>query len=199
MSHGFDTTGDCYDHGQEIIKAGFHFVGRYYFSGISHAKTKLAYSEAQHLSKMGINLVAVFENAGDHAGYFDAEQGASDGQEAFTYARTVINQPAGSAVYFAVDYDASELDLRTRIIPYFEEVRKSMGAYLCGVYGSGYICEKLLEMGLVHYTWLAQAEGWEGSDTFTAWNIRQGDSGTEFGLSVDADVVQGPCGWFTVV
>lgn len=199
MSKGFDTISDCTSHGGQINSAGYKFVARYYFSGISHVKTKLTHAEAKHLSDMDISLVAVFENASDHAGYFSLGQGTLDGASAYSYAANTIHQPEGTPIYFTVDYDASEQDLQQRIIPYFKGVRQARGNYFVGVYGSGFVCRRLKELGLVSFTWLAQSTGFSESREYTDWNIKQGNTTTLFGMDVDLDVSNDNAGGFRVV
>lgn len=199
MSKGFDSISDCTSHGVQIKSSGYSFVGRYYFSGISHVKTKLSYKEAKHLSDLGIYLVAVFENASNHKEYFSLVQGTLDGASAFSCAENTIKQPLGTPIYFTVDYDASEQDLTQRIIPYFKGIRQSKGEYLVGVYGSGFICRRLKELGLVHFTWLAQSGGWSESKTYSDWNINQGNTTTLFGMDIDLDQSNNNAGGFKVV
>ncbi len=198
MNKGFDTISDCSSHGGQIKSGGYSFVARYYFSGISRVKTKMSYSESKHLSSMGISLVAVFENAADHASYFSLGQGTLDGASAYSYAAHTIKQPEQTPIYFAVDYDASEQDLQQRIIPYFKGVRQSRGNYFVGVYGSGFICKRLKELGLVSYTWLAQSSGWSESKTYTDYNIKQGATTTFAGMDIDTDISNGDVGGFKV-
>lgn len=199
MSKGFDTTEDLSSRGQQILDSGYAWVGRYYYSGISHSKTKLSRAEALHLSGMGIFLVAVFENAGDHAGYFSAEQGDKDGQNAFWYADNTIRQPLGTPIYFAVDFDASEHDLQSHIIPYFRELWKGIqGDFKIGVYGSGFVCRRLASLGLVSYTWLAQSKGWAESREKRDYNIVQHDTITWHGIEIDPGDSNGNGGGFRV-
>lgn len=196
---GLDTGADLSAHGQQLIDAGIGFCCRYTFSITSHVKTKLSRSEALHLSGMGIFLVNVFQNSADHAGYFSAEQGDKDGHDAFWYADNTIRQPLGTPIYFAVDYDASEHDLQSRIIPYFRELWKGMqGDFKIGVYGSGLVCRRLKELGLVSFTWLSQSTGFRESKTFHDWNLRQLPSGTFHGIDVDFDESNGNGGGFFV-
>lgn len=197
-TRGFDCVSDLTPFGAEIVAAGYSFVARYYFSGISHAKVKLSRAEALHLSSMGIYLVSVFENAGDHAGYFNGLRGDADGRDAFVYARDTIQQPDNTPIYFAVDFDASEADLRSHIIPYFYALRDSPRAHHVGVYGSGFVCRRLKELGLVSFTWLAQPPGWAESD-YQDYNLKQlMPSKTFHGLDIDEDISNGNGGGWRI-
>ena len=205
MTQGFDSPQDCSAKAEAIRAAGFRFVARCYYDIVSHAKTKLTQPEAAALSAAGIYVVAVFENGPDHPGYFSYAKGVSDGTAAFRYAADRIVQPLGSPIYFAVDYDASEADLRGGIADYFQGLADAFtaesngdGTYSIGVYGSGSTCLQLLASGAAAFTWLAQAGGWSGFHAFTAWNLKQGQTQTVLGLSVDLDESQGHGGGFQV-
>lgn len=195
---GFDCAQDCSAHGQQIKDAGYEFVVRYTYSLTHSSKDKLTRAEALHLSSMGIYLVTVFENAGDHAGYFKYSQGSSDGLSAFNYAFVTVKQPEATPVYFAVDYDATEQDLQQRVIPYFQAIRSYRGGYHVGVYGSGFVCRRLKELGLVSFTWLAQPPGWAESD-YQDYNLKQlMPSKTFHGLDIDEDISNGNGGGWQV-
>lgn len=198
MSKGFDCAQDCTPHGQQILDAAYSFVARYTFDLAHSSKTKLTYAEALHLSSMGLYLVNVYQNSNDEAGYFNGSQGNSDGAHAFGYAGITLQQPVGTPIYFAVDYDASLADLNQRIVPYFQALRAHRGEYLVGVYGSGFVCRRLKEMGLVHYTWLAQPPGW-AQPGYQDYNLKQlMPSKTFQGLSIDEDVSKGDGGGWQV-
>lgn len=205
MTQGFDTPSDCTAKAEAIRVAGYRFVGRYYYDIISHVKTRLTQSEAEALSAAGLYVVAVFENGPDHPGYFSHAKGVSDGTAAFRYAADQVGQPLGSPIYFAVDYDASAADLEGAIADYFAGVTEAFAAesnggdaYPLGVYGSGLTCSQVLASGAVAFSWLAQARGWSGYDTFTEWNLRQGPTRSVLGLSVDLNESQGHGGGFQI-
>src|SRR5436309_15758606 len=89
-----------------LAQFGFSFVARYYRSRKSKLN-RLTPEEAQTISGAGLNLVAVFEYAGTKAAYFTAAQGALDVEDALQQA-AVVAQPEGRAIYFAVDYHATQ-------------------------------------------------------------------------------------------
>lgn len=201
MSKGFDCTSDLTPYGQAIKDAGYTYVSRYYYSGVSHAKVKLSRAEALHLSVMGIYLVSVFENNPTSAGYFSLQQGESDGHDAFWYADNTIRQPLDTSIYFTVDYDATLSEIQNYIVPYFRGVRATCAEYERRVYGSGLVCRILSELGLVSGTWLAQSTGWAEYEQYKAsnqWNLLQLWTTTWNGLSIDPLISNGNGGgWLT--
>lgn len=200
MSRGFDCAQDVSAHGQQIKDAEFGFVCRYLCSDHHNPKI-LTRSEALHLSGMGIFLVSVFENAGDHAGYFNFRQGIADANDAAAYAKNVIHQPQISPIYFAVDFDATEQEFNQHIVPYFKGIQVVSGAYPAGDYGSGYVCRRLKELGLVSHTWLAQSPGWAEYHAYrdsNEWSLLQGMAIKFHALDVDPDESQGNGGGWRI-
>ena len=188
--NGFDANRDCGKFVTKISAAGVRFVVRYY----SHSAGKnLSFSEAKALSAAGVDLVSVWESAGDHAGFFTRNQGVDDATTAFNLAQG-IGQPSGSPIYFAVDYDASQTELDAGILPYFRGVADGFaamdhgaGVYTAGVYGSGLVCSVLSGAKLVTHTWLSMSSGFRGSKTYQDWNIKQHLPGDPFGLGFEVD------------
>ena len=169
-----------------LAASGYAFVGRYY-TAASDAWKLLTKSEAQMLSAAGLSIVSLFENGGRA---FSADIGSADANTALGCAASV-GQPAGTPIYFAVDYDATSEDISGDIIPYFRAIQPLLTAkaYAIGVYGSGLVCSSLAGAGLVTYTWLSASTSYSGSDTYTAWTIRQYPTTTVCnGTSVDPDV-----------
>jgi hypothetical protein len=178
-------------------------VIRYY--NTNNPSKNLTQSEAQALSDAGITLGAIWENGfPTSVGYFTYTKGVADAKAAYQYAINTISQPGGSAIYFAVDYDASTSDISGAIAEYFNGIAAGFlqenpyPIYEIGVYGSGNTCQYLSENGKVSYTWLAQSTGWGGYDTFTGWSIKQGPEETLCGLDIDTDETTDDFGGFSL-
>ena len=77
--------------------------------------------EAHDLCEAGFLLVVVWELLAI-PGYFSNLQGQADGQYAYRYANEMIRQPENSAIYFAVDFDATQKQFAEGIAPYFEGI-----------------------------------------------------------------------------
>jgi len=196
VTRGFDTTANCYSHGQQILDAGYTFVARY----LSHSLWKnLTSPEARHLSALGIYIVSVWESAGDHASFFSYSQGAKDARDAAALAEN-IGQHRGGVIYYAVDFDPNEQQL-IGVHNYFRAIHetKVSTGYEVGVYGSGATCKYLSEAGYVSRTWLAQSTGWGGyADWKTKANIVQGPQFSFHGMDCDSDTSNGDAGGWKV-
>ncbi|HWK07688.1 MAG TPA: DUF1906 domain-containing protein [Puia sp.] len=185
MKKGFDASRDLTPFAAGLKAAGYDFAGRYY--NVNNHSKNLTLAEAQALTAAGLRIIVVWENGYPTAtGYFNYQKGVFDGTAAYHYALDQISQPAGSPIYFAVDYDASGPDVNGPIMQYFQGIHDAFNTigtnnaiYPIGVYGSGLTCSALLDGGKVTYTWLAQSMGWGGSRAFTAYNIKQDMQKTE--------------------
>jgi len=185
-------------HLPQIKAAGYMSVGLYYFKS-SKFKRLLTRSVAEAVSKAGLYLISVYENGFPTAkGYFTVANGQADAHVAHTRA-VDAGQPIGSAIYFAVDYDAAPADLPA-ITDYFTEIRRVFqvlgDTHFIGVYGSGLVCRHLSEAGLVSRTWLSQSKGFAGYDDWKIHaNILQGPVASLFGgIDVDLDTTNGNAG-----
>lgn len=160
---GLDTDSICAPFARQIAGDHFDFVVRRYrpdsVSGLSKA-------EATVLVGAGLSLAVVFDGMPRaKPAHYVAAQGTRDAAAALLQAER-IGQPAGSAIYFAVDTDMLLDGVTNRAMPYFTAIRTAMAAapvkYRIGVYGSGLVCETLKNRGLVDLTWLSGATGWIG-------------------------------------
>src|SRR5437016_3207935 len=128
MPNGIDIDSTCQNHVAALHQARVEFVCRYY--SITRSK-RLTVSEAKALSAAGIKLVAIWETNPTSADYFSHDKGLSDGAEACRQAK-MLGQPAGSAIYFAVDYDAADSEIRAQITDYFRGVEDGIQAIGAG-------------------------------------------------------------------
>jgi hypothetical protein len=171
-SKGIDASVELTAHAVSLKSQGIDFVLRYYSN---NARKNLSLGEARALSEAGLQIGVVWESGGVKSEFFNHVQGVADGSAAYLMACKSIGQPLGSAIYFAVDYDASAADIADCIGPYFAGVRagfdaasKGAAGYQIGVYGSGLCCQTLLSSGLADMSWLSQSTGFSGSKDYAS-------------------------------
>jgi len=203
MATGLYVAADCTDQIGCLTQKGFEFVCRYY--NRNNPSKNLTLAEAQAISAAGLTIVAIWENGFPiKASYFSKAKGVTDATAALKMASETIGQPAGTAIYFAVDYDATAKDVNGAVTQYFKSVQSVFDAagkkYAIGVYGSGATCQSLLDAGLVTFAWLSQSTGFRGSKTFKNFNIKQGPKTTICGMEADEDGAPDvtACGGFVV-
>ena len=109
------------------------------------------------------------------------EEARLDVDAAISQARSV-GQPAGTAIYFGVDFNFADSDRETidLMVRYFRVLRRSMVAagYKLGAYGSGRALEILQESdgGLIDYAWISASRAFAGTSEFHRsgnWNLFQ--------------------------
>lgn len=194
MATVLDTTRNCAALVPCLESQGFDTVIRYY----SRSEWKrLSQPEALALGRGGLRIIPVYQNRQNQAADFSDAAGEAAGRHADDYARNVIFQPAGSAIYFAVDFDATEAELRANVIPYFKGVKRGLASaaggapsYRIGVYGSGRTCRLVGDAGHAALTWLAQSRGWGEYNRYLAarkWALKQLMPATVCGIECDPD------------
>lgn len=167
-----------------IKQQGIDFAIRHY----THQSGKsLSLAEARALTDAGIQIGAVWEAPDAHLSYFSRAQGCADGAAAYLMAQSVIAQPSGSAIYFAIP---QVIEAGEEVIRYFEGINQAFGAagpserkYQVGVYGSSLCCEMMLARGLATVAWLADAAGADYNPDYNPdYNLKQLHAAT---LAVD--------------
>jgi peptidoglycan hydrolase-like protein with peptidoglycan-binding domain len=156
---GMDASVNCAAFADCIVAAGMKFVVRYYSNSAGKTMTR---AEALALSQAGLQVAAVYEDHNNAIKFFSADQGSKHAAKALSLAAGLA-QPAGSAIYFAVDFDPSADQVRGPISDYFRAVAQAMVAaptpYAVGVYGSGLTCRLIRDGGLAVFTWLTGSTG----------------------------------------
>lgn len=177
---GISTNRRCTKDAACIKKEGFDFVIRYYSQTTQQPEKVVTPEEAVAISAAGLQLAVVYEDLANHVGYFNHSEGKKDGYYAYFYAQK-LHQPGQSAIYFAVDYDATAGEIQGVIQDYFHGVQQGFkdfsngqSVYDIGVYGSGAACRWLrTHLPFVKYSWLAESTRWLGSKAYSEWNLKQ--------------------------
>lgn len=180
-----------------LLAKGVKVVIRYYnhTNSATFPTKRLEPAEAVALSEAGIALAVVFEARGGAGGYiqdFGTANGTRDGTRARELAAR-LQQPQGSAIYFAVDWDFVKAADLAEIDAYFRAVNKAVGSdYRIGVYGSGKVAGRLLDQSLVSLMWLSGSLGWSGTRDMLAtdrWALFQKAlESNESGISHDGNI-----------
>ena len=178
---------------QTLINGGYTFVGRY-------LGRYLTTEEKNRITRGGLYIVSIYEGDPTHIGYFTATQGRTDATNAIAKAQS-LGQPSGTPIYFTVDYDASDSDVRGGITTYLQAIKAVFeergNPYKLGLYGSGAVLTYF--RNTYTYTWLAGATAWRGSRDYTGWSIKQYDNSTTIGsgsgqILIDKDESNGSAG-----
>jgi hypothetical protein len=194
---GIDLAMDTSNLVEELRGGRIDFVARYYRNPTSSLPA-LSPQEARKLASLGLKIVAVWEQNSPDPENLSHSSGYSDALSAYRQAKAV-GQPAGSAIYFAIDFNAHELEPAKE---YFRGIAAGLAAasggraeYDIGVYGSGAVCDAIKRAGLARYSWLTKATSWDGSLDYNDWNIKQGEA-LPFSFDNDSDEARGDYGGF---
>jgi hypothetical protein len=182
MANGFDcATKLNITAATELKKAGFEYVARY----LGNSWKTFDVNETNIIKNAGLKLISIFEKNSTQRSYFTKAQGMSDAQEAYKFAKSV-GQPAGSAIYFTVDYDAQPGDMPA-IIEYLNGVKQLLVDYKVGIYGSYAVM--MAVKGQVDYYW--QTYAWSHGQVADFINMRQyQNSVTVAGVQLDKDEIR---------
>jgi hypothetical protein len=201
-SWGIDLASNTNPFLDQLRHGRIQFVARYYRDPSSRLP-RLTATEAQHLSALGLKIVAVWESYSDNPAYFSYARGYWDAAKSALEA-VATGQPAGTAIYFGVDFNAQGWQLAA-VEQYFRGIDAGMAAvgrgqppYRIGVYGSGAVCRLIKGSGLAQFAWLANSTLWAGDRTYRNWNIRQGTRFATLSFNHDADEAWGQYGAFQV-
>jgi len=158
----------------DVVKDNYGFVGEYL--GTTPDDGYVTNQDALKLSHDHIGIVSIFERTPTSGAYFTGTtNGISnadyDAADAIAAAKA-DGEPAGSVIYFTVDYDPTSQSDFTAIDNYFAEVRADLGSeYEMGVYGPGSVLESLEAdpAAKPEFTWL-DSYAWP-ADGFSGQNI----------------------------
>lgn len=169
MERIIDTSSNTTEIAEALKEDGITCVTRYYCSD-NYEEKRLGKIEAEALSNAGIKISVVYQNSQNDVSDFTGEKGFDAGLEAFSYARDIIGQPFGSVISFAVDFNPSDEEMIENILPFFSGVKEAFfkesdgdNTYEVGAYGSGLVCNVLLDEELCSYRWLSMADNFHGT------------------------------------
>lgn len=146
---GVDTAATISKEAAQKLKAeGISFVGRYLVPTTMPKSIKA--NEIKGLRDAGLAILLCWEiGASDVKG--GAERGKSDGERARHLAES-FGVPAGTTIYFACDYNASEKDYPV-IEQYIRAASDACYPYLAGMYGHAALVDYLASKGACHHFW----------------------------------------------
>ena len=131
---------------------GYKIVGRYLTEpgqeGLEESEyfKALRTGELERIVSHGLQYFPIFQEYSTALRHFTAETGARHAAEAQAAAQR-LGIPA-TVIYFAVDYDATDPEVTSNILPYFQAVKASLkGGYRVGIYASRNICTRVASAG----------------------------------------------------
>jgi hypothetical protein len=190
MTQGFDYATPLTAATAAAFRAdGYVFAARYLVPSSWKAMGK---EEAEIISAAGLQIVSVFETTANRP-LTGRDGGLNDGALALGLAQQ-IGQPEGSAIYFAVDFDATAAQYNL-ISAYIAAASEATPGYPTGVYGSYAVVEEMRSRGVCSRFW--QTYAWSRGNRSDASNIYQYQNDiTLNGIGVDLNESYGNEGWW---
>ncbi|MGB8454722.1 MAG: glycoside hydrolase domain-containing protein [Anaerocolumna sp.] len=132
---------------------GYSVVGRYLTGTANGISKALTASEIQIVFNAGLRFFPIYQSGGAGNTYFNSAQGTRDARAAIVAAEN-LGIPSGSIIYFAIDYDALDVQVTSNVLPYFQSIKAYFSnyattAYRIGVYGSRNTCTRVCDSGYV--------------------------------------------------
>lgn len=158
----------------ELKAKGYSIVGRY----ITGSNFKvLREDEPQRILDNGLYFFPIFQESSTSVSYFTEARAKVDAEKAVRAARR-FRIPEGNVIYYAVDLDANEEQIRNYILPYFATIRQHADtAYKIGVYGTRNVCTQVCDWGYALTCFVSDmSTGYSGNMGFkmpTNWNYDQ--------------------------
>lgn len=149
-----------------LKREGYTFACRYLSRDASKDLSK---AEAKALAAEGIASVVVWETSADRAR--DGYKAGQDDAAAAARKATACGMIGDRPIYFAVDWDASDAELRNGVTQYFKGVASVIGLARTGVYGGYRSVRYLSAEGLA--TWFWQTYAWSAGNWFAGNHIEQ--------------------------
>ncbi|MGM9465342.1 glycoside hydrolase domain-containing protein [Streptomyces murinus] len=185
---------------QTVKDNGYAIVGRYLTGGTNKVLTN---SEIALIFDNGLSLFPIYQEEGNALGDFGNPQGVGAGNDAAEAAIT-FGIPYGTVIYFSVDFDATDDDITSVIIPHFQGIRDGIGAmgsqYAIGAYGCRNTCLRLEAEGLITRSFVSgMSTGYSGNlgyplpdnwafDQIKDFTLADGTSGA---VEIDNDIASG--------
>lgn len=148
-----DTRFEITDELARHLKAdGYKIVGRYLSEPNQASKTESNYfkairtGELERIVRHGLKYFPIFQEYSTKLEHFTSQNGHRHAKEAQNAAQRLGVPP--TVIYFAVDYDATDPQVSSHILPYFKAVTQSLGGgYRVGIYASRNICTRVAQAG----------------------------------------------------
>ncbi|WP_366248116.1 glycoside hydrolase domain-containing protein [Terribacillus aidingensis] len=158
---------------QTIINNGYKMVGRYLTGTVGGTRSKaLTRAELNLMFSKGLKVFPIYQDGGYYSDYFVAGQGIVDANNAISAARA-LGFKSGTTIYFAVDFDAYDFEVKQKIVPYFQEISSTFNrmlqysdvpAYKIGIYGPRNSCIQVSEQGYAEHSFVSNmSTGFSGN------------------------------------
>ncbi|MDN5667470.1 MAG: DUF1906 domain-containing protein [Renibacterium salmoninarum] len=166
---------------QWLVNNGYRAIGRYIYDPPKSTLDKdIKPGELQTIFDAGMSVLPIYQDNGRLLSDFTYTQGYQHAMKAHERA-SGYGFNRGTVIYFAVDYDATQDDIDSAIIPYFQGVQAGLAyngkKYVHGVYGSRNVCANVTKKTFARHSFVAgMSWGFSGNLGFPLppnWSFNQ--------------------------
>ncbi len=160
---------------------GYRIVGRYLYDPPGSTLDKeIKPGELHTIFGAGLRVFPIYQDNARRLADFSYTSGYQHALNAHQLA-TGYGFNKGTVIYFAVDYDATQAEIDSAIVPYFYGVSAGLASqgkrYLHGVYGSRNVCTNVTNKTFARYSYVSgMSWGFSGNLGFTLpvnWSFNQ--------------------------
>ncbi|WJK38137.1 DUF1906 domain-containing protein [Solwaraspora sp. WMMA2056] len=160
---------------------GYRIVGRYLYDPPGSTLDKeIKPGELQTMFAAGLRVFPIYQDDGRRLSDFSYGIGYQHALNAHSLA-VGYGFNKGTVIYFAVDYDATQAEIDSAIVPYFHGVVAGLASrgkrYIHGVYGSRNVCWNVTNRTFARYSFVSgMSWGFSGNLGFTLppnWSFNQ--------------------------
>lgn len=154
-----DVNVDVTKHLGALKRAGVETIFGY-LNPLGQNEKALTATRVRAIRDAGLRVGLVSEGWGDfaHRG-ISADAGTRDARHALRMA-SELGVTDAAVIYFAVDVDATWGQIMSLVVPYFQQIKHCAPGCRIGVYGSGAVCETVLQQNLAEKAWISCSSGW---------------------------------------
>lgn len=181
-----------------LSSAGYKIVGRYLTGTVGGNQNKfLTREEMQVIVDAGLKFFPIYQDGKPSPSYFSYYQGCKDAKKAFDTAQ-LIGVPLDTIIYFAVDYDITDAQVTSNVLPYFKGIN-DIKLYFrdrvkIGIYGPRNVCTRVSDSGYAISSFVCDmSTGFSGNlgyqmpenwayDQFNEFSFKYNAAGSTFAL-----------------
>lgn len=129
---------------QTLVDNGYRYVGRYVSNTPGGTLDKaLTKTEVNNILNAGLELFLIFQESGNSVERFNSSTGIQNATSAIAAVKN-LGYSSFVPIYFAVDFDATDTQIKSNILPYFkaivDTIKKDANDFQIGVYGTRNVC-----------------------------------------------------------
>lgn len=159
----------------DYLKAnGYKVVGRY----LTGSEKGLKDDEPSLIIKNGLSFFPIFQETlyTDTISKYNYNLGVSDVQKAVNRAKELYITK-DNIIYFAIDFDPTNDEIQTYVVPYFKAIKENITDYKVGIYGTRNVCTQIMDLGYAETCFVSDmSTGYSGNMGFKMpnnWNLDQ--------------------------